>query len=98
MVNRARPITDYANGEPPLEDEAPAPAVLSGEKLYLKLESQDSPLTPKVRAILNMFPGETQAVLFFADTRARMGKACAFDRDMVEELRRLLGNDNVVLK
>ena len=97
VVNRARPITDFANGEPPVED-APAPAVLPGEKLYLKLESRDSPLTPKVRAIVNMFPGESQAVLFFADTRTRMGKLCSFDRDMVEELRRVLGNDNVVLK
>ena len=98
VVNRARPITDFANGEPPVEDGAPAPSVLPGEKLYLKLESQDSPQIPKVRAILNMFPGETQAVLFFADTRARMGKRCAFDRDMVEELRNVLGNENVVLK
>ena len=50
------------------------------------------------KAILNMFPGEAPAVIFFADTKMRRGTKCQIADSMVEELERVLGKDNVVLK
>lgn len=67
-------------------------------RLYLRLPSEQSPLFGKVRATLNMFPGNVAAVLYFADTGVRRGTQCGLRGDMLQELRALLGEDSVVLK
>ena len=95
VVNRARPISDYAHGEPP---QPVQPATLQASVLYLRLPTEDSPLFSKVRAIINMFPGDSGVVVYFADTKQRRGARCALDQRMLGELRGLLGNENVVVK
>ena len=45
-----------------------------------------------------MFPGTNQVSVYFADTKVRRGALCALDEDMLAELERLLGHENVVLK
>ena len=99
VINRARPITDFAEEhrteQPP--QMAEPQQELTG-KLYLKLPGEQGPLFGKVRAILNMFPGENQVVLYFADTGLRRGTRCAFTEPMLSELKNILGNGNVVLK
>ena len=97
VINRARPMSDFEHGDPEPAQERPAPRNLSGT-LYLRLESENDPNYRKVRAILNMFPGDAPAVLFFADTRARRGTRCALAEPMLAELRNRLGEGNVVLK
>ena len=67
-------------------------------KLYLKLPSEDSLEYQKTRAILNMFPGSVQAVLYFADTGVRRGALCTPEAVMLDELRDLLGEEAVVEK
>ena len=52
----------------------------------------------KVRSIVNMFPGESQAVLYFEDTKQRRGARCSLDERMLKELTDLLGSANVVVK
>jgi len=91
IVNRARPISDYAQEIP----EEPAKP-LQGT-LYLKLET-DGPVFAKVRAMVNMFPGDSQVVVYFADTKQRRGAKCALDSRLVKELTDLLGQGNVVVK
>ncbi len=95
VVNRVRPISDYAQA--PAETPEPANRKLSG-KLYLKLPSEDSLEYSKSKAILNMFPGEDPVVLYFADTGVRRGTRCGFMESMLSELKNLLGTENVVLK
>ena len=68
------------------------------QKLYLKIPSEGTVEDRKIRAILQMFPGELEAILFFADTRLRRGTRCSIREDMLEEMRRILGADGVVLK
>ena len=98
IVNRARPITDYSEAPPqPVVMEQPAPQKLSGT-LYLQLKSEADPNFQKVRAIVNMFPGECQVKVFFADTRKMRGALATLDTDMIAELKNLLGEANVVLK
>ncbi len=70
--------------------------VASCRKLYLKLPSEDSLEYQKTRAILNMFPGNVPAVLYFADTGLRRGTSCVPEAVMLDELRSLLGEDAVV--
>ena len=98
VINRARPITDFSeapeNAQPVKEEET---RVLSGT-LYLKLASENDPNYRKVRAIVNMFPGDSLVKVFFADTRKMRGTVAALDRRMLRELEAVLGKENVVLK
>ena len=101
VINRARPISDYAQqpqiAEPQPEAASAKARVRSG-KLYLKLPAENTPEYRKVKAILNMFPGSSEAVLYFADTRLRRGTRCALAENMLSELQNLLGSENVVVK
>ena len=66
--------------------------------LYLRLPGEEGKLFPKIKAILNMFPGDSPAVLYFADTKQRRGTRCALMEPMLQELKNVLGEANVVLK
>ncbi len=93
IVNKVTPMAEFADRQP---WRGPAPS--QAQRLYLQLPSEQDPLYRKVKAIVNMFPGQKTVVLFFADTRVRRGAAASFHESMLMELRSLLGNDNVVLK
>jgi DNA polymerase-3 subunit alpha len=102
VINRARPISDFAQHSEEVQTESQpqsrrAPQILTG-KLYLKLPTEASAEYHKVKAILNMFPGSSDAVLYFADTKLRRGTRCALAENMLLELKNLLGNENVVVK
>ena len=102
IVNRVRPISDFTdpNKRGMMESYFPRSTPqrpLTGT-LYLRLPTEHSPLQRKIRAILNMFPGENPAILFFADTRVRRGTRCQLRQSMLDELRNVLGEGNVVLK
>lgn len=84
VVNEVRPISEVAKPVP--------------QKLYLKLPTEGCIQDRKTRAILNMFPGTVQAVLYFADSGVRRGTSCALRDDMLGELRTVLGESSVVLK
>jgi DNA polymerase-3 subunit alpha len=98
VINRARPMSDFADQEPVSESAPPVQNRIHQGKLYLQLPSEDDSRYPKVRAILNMFPGESGVVLFFADTRQRRGTRCVIMDSMLSELKNVLGEANVVLK
>ena len=95
VVNRARPISDYA--ENPDREPAPKAPPRKGT-LYLRLPGEEGRLYPKIRAIVNMFPGENGVVLYFADTGARRGARAALAEPMLLELKKQLGDGNVVVK
>ena len=100
VINRARPMSDFANNPMPDSDPEPTPVPAHPQDgtLYLRLPSEEMPLFGKVRAILNMFPGSSRVVVYFADTKQRRGTACALDNRMLMELRSVLGQENVVIK
>jgi len=97
VVNRVRPMSDFsANEDMTVLEEEPV-TVYTGI-LYLRLATEEETLFRKIRAILNMFPGESQVVVYFADTKLRRGTHCTLDSRMVHELKNVLGTENVVLK
>ena len=97
VINRARPISDFANGA--VEEEvAPRPQIPRQGTLYLKISCEMDPAYRKVKAILNMFPGDAGVVLYFADTKIRRGTRCMLADSMIHELKNVLGEGNVVLK
>jgi len=97
VINRARPMSDFEN-QPQAQTQGPAPAVRQEGTLYLRLPSEEGPLFQKVRAIVNMFPGKNQVVVYFADTKQRRGSVCSLDSRMLSELSQVLGQENVVVK
>lgn len=92
VINRARPMSDFAQ-----ENKIPERIIQNGT-LYLKLPGEFEPLFGKIKAILNMFPGDNAVVVYFADTKQRRGSRCALDARMIEELKQVLGSENVVVK
>ena len=99
VINRARPISDFADGtvapEPPAQPKQSGPRVGT---LYLRLPGESDSRYPKIKAILNMFPGDSGVVLYFADTKQRRGTRCVLMDSMLTELKNVLGEANVVLK
>ena len=97
VINRARPISDYEEAAPEPEQTRKDVPQKTGT-LYLRLPGEEGKLFPKIRAILNMFPGDSSVVLYFADTKQRRGTRCAIHESMLRELKNVLGEANVVLK
>ena len=96
VVNRVRPMSDFASGDPVSEMESAE--ITEATTLYLRLPSEEGALFPKIRAIINMFPGKNKAVVYFEDTRQRRGALCALAPAMINELKSVLGKENVVVK
>ena len=96
VINRARPMSDYANGDP--EPVRAQRLQNRTGKLYLRLPGEEAAVYRKIKAILNMFPGENSVVLYFADTGVRRGTRAQLPDIMLSELRNVLGQENVVIK
>ena len=97
VINRARPISDFAAGTPEPADK-PVRQMPRQGTLYLRLPGEEGKLYPKIRAIINMFPGDSSVVLYFTDTGARRGARAGLAESMLRELRNVLGDGNVVVK
>jgi DNA polymerase-3 subunit alpha len=95
LVDSAVPLEDV--GLMPKDDPKPA-AAPKVRTLYLRLPTMGTNQDRRVRAVLQMFPGKVQTVLFYADTRQRVGIGCQMDPLLLEELCDLLGQENVVAK
>ena len=67
-------------------------------RLYLKIPCREDPRMRKVELVLSMFPGDSQAVLYFEDTKTRLGTPCVVHPALVNEMKELLGPDRVVVK
>ena len=96
VINRARPMSDFEENRPSVSEFRP-----SGPRqgtLYLRLPTEEGKLFPKIRAILNMFPGKSSVVVYFADTKVKRGSTCTLDERMLNELNDVLGCENVVIK
>ena len=96
VINRARPMSDFTD-RVIVPDPEIQPQKRSGT-LYLRLPGEQHPAYRKVKAIINMFPGDSKAVVYFTDTKLRRGALCDLDNRMLQELENLLGKENVVVK
>ena len=94
MVDSIRPLSDL--------DVPGQKAVPEGRKkertLYVRLKSEQSPMTRRIELLLSMFPGQERMVIYFEDTKKRLGAPCLIHGALVEELTELLGEENVVVK
>lgn len=88
VVNRVVQIGDMKDLD---AAQAARQTAAQAHTVYLKIESSAQRSAKKVLPILKMFPGKARAVIYFADTGARMGGSCALDERMLQELREQLG-------
>ena len=78
--------------------QAPAtPRTAIPGKLYLRFERSDDPLLTRVRNLFVLFPGQQTVVLYLADTQRRLGAKCLLLPPLLQELKDLLGEANVVV-
>lgn len=90
MCDRVTPLSQ-------VPEPAGAAAPLSG-KLYLRFARSDDPLLTRVRNLFVLFPGQQTAVLYLADSKRRLGARCLLHPALLQELKELLGEENVVLQ
>jgi len=90
LVESVRPISDLK----PLTEE-PIPEI---RKLYVRIPSESHPAYERLKLILIMFPGTEQMVVYFEDTKKRVGTKCVIHRALVKELKEMLGDENVVIR
>lgn len=101
LCDAIRPLSDLeqrTEAVPGGQVENAAGKICEGNKLYIKIPAMNDPRMKKITAILDMFPGEHQAVLYFEDCGKRWGTPCAIYNTLVRELKELLGEDSVVVK
>ncbi len=94
ILNNAKPLDQLADApaKPPVAE------VPQNATLYVKIPSEEHPAAKKILPLLRMFPGKSRTVVYYADTGVRRGGQCLLDESLLQELRELLGSQNVVVK
>ena len=82
----------------PRERGAPREEIRKDQKLWVKLPARDDPRLHRIELLLTMFPGEQQMVIFCEREQKRLAARCVIHRALVQELRDMLGDGNVVVK
>ena len=93
MCDRVVPLDHLREGG----EEQPQPAA-KAKKLYIRIPGLEDSRWKKIRLVLTMFPGTEQLVVRCADTGKLLSTPCLIHPALVEELKELLGTDNVVVK
>ena len=98
MVDSIRPLSEL-NLEAMPAPAAPAAPARSAEKtLWVKLPCRDEKIMHRLELILNMFPGEERLVVWCQKENKRIGTKCLIHEALVQELREMLGEENVIIK
>ncbi len=109
LLNEAQPLTESAVNST-LSRQHPGQSVytdqqaakLAPQKLYLRLSSMTSDEWPQIKAILLTQPGDTPVYLYPMDTKkktlAKRAYWCRPDVPMLEKLRFLLGEEDVIIQ
>lgn len=92
LCDDIQPLDSLQEGKKPVSSDGKV------KKLYIKLPSQNSAGWEILPKILDMFPGNTSAVIVFADTGKRLGTHCLVHDALVAELIERFGQENVVVQ
>ena len=91
MLDRAAPLS--GERKPPRA----AVGAEAGQVLWIKLPDGGERFT-WLKKLMNMFPGESSAVVYLEDQKRRLKTRCVIHDALLAELRETLGEENVVLK
>ena len=93
MCDRVQPLDHLRD-----DYEEPDQPTLKIKKLYIRIPSLEDPRWRRIKLVLTMFPGTEQLVIRCADTGKLLSTPCVIHPALVEELKELLGGENVVVK
>ena len=93
MCDRVQPLDHLRDGY-----EEPDQPTLKIKKLYIRIPSLEDSRWRRIKLVLTMFPGTEQLVIRCADTGKLLSTPCVIHPALVEELKELLGGENVVVK
>jgi len=79
-------------------DSRSSPTVKEDKTLYVKLRSEDCPEYEHLKRVHMMFPGNQRMIIHFGDTKKNVGAKCVIHDALIEELRSMLGDNNVVVR
>ena len=99
MAEGFRPMTAASLKPRPPEPAPPQKTRPAAERIWVRLPNREDKRVKRIGLILEMFPGtEQQLILYFEDTKKRAAAPCLIHDALVEELRELAGEENVVVK
>lgn len=74
---------------------------VAAKKIYLRIDNMNSPVFKQVDAIINIFAGQSRVIVYEKDCdkySAITNKGCSDDLFVINELKELLGGENVIIK
>ncbi|MCL2408313.1 MAG: DNA polymerase III subunit alpha [Oscillospiraceae bacterium] len=93
VINSMRELTmDAAKTPEPALTEQP-----EDRKIFVKISSEESEEYERFKLVLDMFPGREKMVMYFDDTKKKIGTNCVIHQALVTELQEMLGLDSVVV-
>ena len=99
MAEGFRPMTAASLKPRPPEPPPPQKTKPAAERIWVRLPNREDKRVKRIGLILEMFPGtEQQLILYFEDTKKRAAAPCLIHDALIEELKDLAGEENVVVK
>ncbi len=100
MVDSIRPLTDLniPGSSAAAKTQEKPPESGKPHTIYVRIPSESDPLYRRVTLLLSMFPGSDRIVLYFEDTKKRVGAPCLIHPAFTAELEEKCGRENVVIK
>ncbi|MDO4983673.1 MAG: DNA polymerase III subunit alpha [Eubacteriales bacterium] len=93
MADSVRPIEDIGSAVPVRTEQ-----LSDKSTLWVKLKTRDCREMKHIERIMIMFPGAQQMIIYIEDEKKKIGTRCIIHQALVDELRELLGEENVVIK
>ncbi len=95
MVESVRPIEDIGSVEPSAKK---AQKIPENATLWVKLPNRSCREFKRIELIMTMFPGSQQMILYLADEKKKLSARCIIHPALIDELKEMLGEENVVVK
>ena len=102
MVDEVLPLTNEnlaknAQQEPIAQQEVPTQEN-KPRTLWVKIPSQKDPAMHRIQLVLQMFPGQENMILYCAEEKKKLGTHCMIHPALIEELKEMLGEENIVIR
>lgn len=103
MVDEVLPLTKeeldkYSQKEPQETQKTTTQGNNTKQTLWVKIPSQKDPAMHRIQLILQMFPGAEPMILYCSEEKKKLGTRCVIHPALVQELKEMLGEENVVLR
>jgi len=100
-LNEATAAAAHQSGSEQKERRYPVSATSASaapKTLYVRFKRPEDKEYERLKLILIMFPGNEKLVVHFAETKQTLSTHCLIHPALIKELRKILGDENVVLK